>query len=306
MIQWSDNYITGIALIDEDHKRLFSVAAQIYDKIQSHGHSEKMRMFVLREGLHYLNGYFDYHAIREEAYMRKIGFKGYELHKMQHDEFQAVQMEKYQNIVHSGSCSMDDIWDFLGNGIGWLLEHIATADMLIVGKGVHTIPAKPDVNIPILEQTLDSLFAATLNIKPNTQVVDQRYCGNPYGNVLYQMMVCEREGATNTLIAGIERSFVTAVATMLFGERVKEDSAVVLHTMEAFGAQFWISLHRMLTGDEAGIRIKESKLLKENDVSDLVKTMNPAISVLFHSDMGKFSLSTTNSYFLNMTTNDCT
>ena len=303
MIRWSDNYITGITEIDEEHKKLFAVAAQIYDKVRSRGHDEKMRIFVLREGLHYLKGYFNYHAAREEAYMKKIGFKGYELHKMQHDDFQSVQMGKYQKMLNSGSCSMDDIGDFLGNGIGWLLEHIATADMLIVGKGVHAAPVKPDVNISVLEQTLDSLFAATLNVKTNTHVIDQTYCGSPYGNVLYQMMVCEREGATNTLIAGIERSFVAAVANMLFGERMKDDSAVVLHTVEAFGAQFWISLHRMLTGDEAGIHIKESKLLSGDDVSDLVKTMKPAISILFSSDMGKFSVSTTNPYFLNMTAN---
>lgn len=75
MIRWSDNYITGITEIDEEHKKLFAVAAQIYDKVRSRGHDEKIRIFVLREGLHYLNGYFDYHAAREEAYMKKLGLR---------------------------------------------------------------------------------------------------------------------------------------------------------------------------------------------------------------------------------------
>ena len=38
------------------------------------------------------------------------------------------------------SGSMEEILEFIGTGIGWLLEHITTADMAIVGKGVSTEP----------------------------------------------------------------------------------------------------------------------------------------------------------------------
>ena len=41
-----------------------------------------------------------------------------------------------------GECSKEEIQDFVGSGIGWLLEHIATADMAIIGKGILAAPAK--------------------------------------------------------------------------------------------------------------------------------------------------------------------
>lgn len=59
------------------------------------------------------------------------------------------------------------MFDFVGVGIGWLLEHISTADMAIVGKGVLCSPKAEELNEKVLEQEVNMLFTATLNLNLN-------------------------------------------------------------------------------------------------------------------------------------------
>lgn len=142
MIRWNDNYITGIEKLDKEHQQLFQMADQVLNKLRERGDEANYRIFLVRETLTYITSYFERHAKAEEEYMRKIGYTGYTLHKMLHDEFCNIQQKKYQDIVKRGECSKEEIQDFVGSGIGWLLEHIATADMAIIGKGILAAPAK--------------------------------------------------------------------------------------------------------------------------------------------------------------------
>ena len=142
MIRWNDNYITGIEKLDKEHQQLFQMADQVLNKLRERGDEANYRIFLVRETLTYITSYFERHAKAEEEYMRKIGYTGYTLHKMLHDEFCNIQLKKYQDIVKRGECSKEEIQDFIGSGIGWLLEHIATADMAIIGKGILAAPAK--------------------------------------------------------------------------------------------------------------------------------------------------------------------
>ena len=106
-------------------------------RMRERGDEVNMRRFLIREAMTYITSYFDRHAQAEEAYMRRIGYDGYGMHKKLHDDFRSIQMAKYQKFIENGQCNKDDVWDFIGSGIGWLLEHIATADMAIVGKGIR-------------------------------------------------------------------------------------------------------------------------------------------------------------------------
>ena len=134
-VSWSEHYTMGIPEIDEDHKHLFRIAEKLVNTVESpNGMNEWSRMFVVREGVKYLKNYFLEHASREEEYMRRIGYADYVTHKRLHDEFQYVQMARFEEIIERGNCSRDEVFDFVGVGIGWLLEHISTADMAIVGR----------------------------------------------------------------------------------------------------------------------------------------------------------------------------
>lgn len=118
MIRWNDNYITGIEKLDKEHQQLFQMADQVLNKLRERGDEANYRIFLVRETLTYITSYFERHAKAEEEYMRKIGYTGYTLHKMLHDEFCNIQLKKYQDIVKRGECSKEEIQDFIGSGIG--------------------------------------------------------------------------------------------------------------------------------------------------------------------------------------------
>lgn len=108
----------GIEELDRDHKRLFSIASKLLDKVRDPEDikDSQVRLFVLREGVRYLRGYFDQHAIREEAYMRKIGYGDYALHKQLHDEFKENTLSSYERVLETGECSREEVMDFVGRG----------------------------------------------------------------------------------------------------------------------------------------------------------------------------------------------
>lgn len=117
MITWSDNYLMGIEQFDQEHKQIFKLAGQILERMRTWDNEKRVRMFVMREAIIYLNDYFQNHVRAEEAYMREIGYAGYAMHKALHDDFRKRELEKYRRVVDSGECRREDIQDFIGTGI---------------------------------------------------------------------------------------------------------------------------------------------------------------------------------------------
>mgnify|MGYP002982717194 FL=1 len=76
MIKWSKNYLMGIDKLDEEHKELFRISDQIYNKVMERGDDAKYRLFLMNETLEYMLRYFKRHAKGEEIYMREIGYSG--------------------------------------------------------------------------------------------------------------------------------------------------------------------------------------------------------------------------------------
>lgn len=180
MRTWNERYLMGIPDLDQDHQRLFKICERIINRVREKGEDEATRMFLLREGVHFLQGYFAHHSAREEAYMLKIGYADYALHKSLHDDFNELLESRYEAMVKNGQCSHRDILDFVGTRIGWLLDHVATADMAIVGKGILREKAEERsgsyiIRQDVLEKELNHLFTATLNIEVPS-IISTRSC----------------------------------------------------------------------------------------------------------------------------------
>ena len=113
MIKWSKNYLMGIDKLDEEHKELFRISDQIYNKVMERGDDAKYRLFLMNETLEYMLRYFKRHAKGEEIYMREIGYAGYEFHKMLHDEFYNMLLKKKADIatVYKGNIIKNLIMD---------------------------------------------------------------------------------------------------------------------------------------------------------------------------------------------------
>ena len=127
MIQWKDDYCTGIAPIDEQHKELFSIANRIYDLLKNDLIPDKYDSIVaiISEPQNYTR----YHFKTEEDYMQQINYRRFLSQKAAHNEFlakmDAIDLGKIDN---SQNQYLIEILDFV---LDWLAGHIVKADKLI-------------------------------------------------------------------------------------------------------------------------------------------------------------------------------
>ena len=289
-LEWKDYYTMNLPEIDNDHKQLFRIAQRIVEMVDETGNADdRTRFFVVREGVKYLKTYFAEHAVREEAYMRSIGYEHYLDHKRLHDEFQIVEIGRFEKVISRGSCTREEVLDFVGAGVGWLVEHIATADMAIVGKGVLCRPRATELTGSVLEQEINTLFAATLNLDIGAKVINGNYGGEAFGEAIYHRTVYLRGEERISMVSGIEKSFLRQAAQRIYGGEIEEeDDVLILSTLELFGASFWRTLGERLLRNKKGAVYAESRFLSRKQVQEMYEKRLPAVSLLFDSRDGKF------------------
>ena len=208
-------------------------------------------------------------------------------------------MVKYQKFIENGQCNKDDVWDFIGSGIGWLLEHIATADMAIVGKGILAQTDAIGVNAAALEQEINVLLTSTLNIEANAKIANTHYAGEYFGKAIHQKIVYQTDAGDISIVSGIEQSFMLDVAKLLYSSEVKDEMSLILSTLQLFSVHFWQTLAMRFIGGRSSVDIKESHFIMDNQLAVELEKLNPTTSVLFNSDKGKFYVACDSAYPLN-------
>lgn len=292
MITWSENYLMGIEKFDEEHQQTFKLAKQVIERMLQHDEDERQRFFVIREMLTYINNYFAEHVREEEAYMREIGYEGYALHKMLHDDFLKQEVAKYEKIIQSGVCDKEEVWDFIGSGIGWLLEHIASADLAIVGKGLLAQTKPAAVNAEELEREVNQLLTATMNMEMDAKIISTNYAGEYVGKMVHWKTIYRTRGGDLTVISGIEQKFVMDVARQLFGEDAQAELGLIRSTVRMFDRNFWATLARRFVWEDFRMDIKQDDFIEEEKLAEELRLLQPTASILFTSNRGRFFTAT--------------
>lgn len=293
-IKWNKEHEMGISEFDHDHRQLFAIAGRLLDKVRDpKGIADsRVRMFVLREGVRYLRGYFDEHAIREEAYMRKIGYPDYALHKQLHDEFMANTLQGYEKMVEQETCSPEEVLDFVGRGIGWLVEHVSTADLAIVGRGTLGKPRLTRISAQVVEEEFNTIFASTLNMDIRARLIDANYAGTPFGPSLSQELIYRRGGQKVTVLSGLENSLLAAAAESVYGAELQGMDALIMSTIEIFSANFWRTVGSRFVEGDAEMVFVENHFLTQAQLQERYARHIPRLSLLFDSSKGKFFVAT--------------
>lgn len=120
IINWTADFVFGINEIDEQHKKWINLINKSHEYIDK---GKKRNMII--ESLKELIEYSKIHIKKEEYYMEKFEYPGFEEHKKEHNLFiQKVKtlMDKYRK---NDSDLDSEIMDFL---IDWLLHHIQVVD----------------------------------------------------------------------------------------------------------------------------------------------------------------------------------
>ena len=288
MIKWSKNYLMGIDKLDEEHKELFRISDQIYNKVMERGDDAKYRLFLMNETLEYMLRYFKRHAKSEEIYMREIGYAGYEFHKMLHDELYNMLLKKKADIVKRNECSKKEIAELVGDGIGWLLEHIITEDMAIVGKGISAISSYNSDFEEQLKNVINTNLISFLNVAANVKIINRNYQGENFGKVICQKMVYNLGSRQIVVISGIEKTFLIRVAEMIYGTDIEDEMDLVLYSMQTFGANFWRSIGQYFVGNHDLLSLSSNSFIIARSIPEELDMLKPEKSLLFDSDMGKF------------------
>jgi hemerythrin len=120
MFAWSDTYSIGVAEIDAQHRRLFSLADQLHSAMAS-GKGKA----VLEQVLQSLISYTKTHFAAEERIMRDCAYSDLAAHKAQHDQL-TQRVLNLQSEFRAGKMLLTlDVLEFLKN---WLQMHIAGCD----------------------------------------------------------------------------------------------------------------------------------------------------------------------------------
>lgn len=122
MTDWSDDYLIGIEMLDEQHKKFFRLAHHLFNECLADEGEENVS-----SALKGLGSYVIKHFSAEETFMDKIGYPRLEEHKQLHAKFltKYYEMEKELNELGISEKLVNKVLSTL---MDWLKEHIASED----------------------------------------------------------------------------------------------------------------------------------------------------------------------------------
>jgi hemerythrin len=136
VIKWSQEYEVGVALIDQQHQKLFEIANRAYELLTDEWRTDKYDdiIAILEE----LRDYALFHFNTEEEYMISSGYRRFLSHKVEHDDFkEELSTVDLYKLDADQNAYLSNILDFV---VTWIENHILKVDKRITGD--DQIPAK--------------------------------------------------------------------------------------------------------------------------------------------------------------------
>jgi len=125
--EFTDEYLTGIQLIDDEHRELFRIVDKANRLIKSY--DELSGYDQIMEILNELKEYTKEHFGDEEEYMESIHYEGLEAQKRAHDAFiSKLENISFKDLDKNPQDSLNELLEFL---LGWLINHILYTDKKI-------------------------------------------------------------------------------------------------------------------------------------------------------------------------------
>jgi hemerythrin len=125
--EFSEEYRTGINLIDEEHKELFAIIERVNHLTIHLNDASGFDNIMLV--LHQLTEYTKKHFADEEHYMEKIGYDGLAAQKRAHESFvDKLENIDIQAVDDNPKEELQSLLEFL---LGWLINHILYTDKKI-------------------------------------------------------------------------------------------------------------------------------------------------------------------------------
>ncbi len=123
-MEWKESYSCNIEIIDQQHKELIELGNQLYQIAMNKDLVEQKEQ--VKQVFQKLKIYTLEHFSYEEELMIAHGYKGYDLHKAEHEGFIEMLNEK---VLHFGF-TPSEIVDMILFFMDWIGNHIIISDQM--------------------------------------------------------------------------------------------------------------------------------------------------------------------------------
>lgn len=284
-IVWKNAYNLGVAELDDAHKKLFAVIKRMLRLLNEKDY-EKNR-WTCAEALKFMESYTVQHFAQEEAYMKKINYDGYEMHKKLHDNLRCQTLPALDEELLREDYSKPAIERFIGVFIAWLNWHVMVEDMAINGKkssrwNYHGNDEQIDMYDAEMKKFMKRLFDVDVNI------VSRHYGGETIGRTcIYYSMNLEGSNGTKvdiTLMA--EHPVIFHMAGSMSDTKITVLNKAAFIYFVQLSQNIALEIMKLTLPDEV-FTVKKHKVISHGD---LVREFDlhgyPDISVLWKSDLG--------------------
>jgi hemerythrin len=124
IVIWDDKYATGIQLIDNQHKELFSLTNELFHACLG---EEKTLKSIFKETMGRMVEYVRFHFGAEQELLQRTKYPDYQEHKKQHDTMVLKILEAVKEY-NDGKKFVPN--QFVRTLRDWILSHIAHYDKL--------------------------------------------------------------------------------------------------------------------------------------------------------------------------------
>lgn len=119
-IRWEDKYSVNVAVIDEQHQKLFEILNTLFDASAA-GKTQEVIAAIIKD----IGDYAVYHFSTEETLMKSYDFPGLVEHKREHDAFREKVTKFHDALAKKKATLTLEIETFL---IDWLDHHVLDLD----------------------------------------------------------------------------------------------------------------------------------------------------------------------------------
>lgn len=184
-LEWSPDFDIGIEHLDNAHKKLFGVIRRVLLVLGEEDYARNRN--VCREAVKFLETYTLQHFAEEEAYQKRIQYRGFQTHKSLHDNLRTRALPFLKKQLEENEYAHDSIEDFVSILVGWLTGHVLVEDQAFTGKAASLWSYETNEDIIAnldkeMHELMENVFRTELSM------VDNHYSGEKLKDGIFYRM----------------------------------------------------------------------------------------------------------------------
>lgn len=246
---------------------------------------EQKNRHICEEGIKYLKNYSMQHFAEEEAYMRSIGYKGYEMHKRLHDNMRDKTLPSLERAMEKSDFSAESVGQFVGICLAWLTGHIMVEDRAITGRVASRWDSDQEEEInTLLEHSLIDILRNIFGLDSHT--FSDHYSGEQFGKTVnYRFDYLPSQGRRLQLYMLVEEELIFNTIGQVIGIKFCKMDNTLLAATKQMTQQILRSMGAYFQDADDG-RLEKDVLLSTDAVQRVFEKRNPKYSILLDTGMG--------------------